>query len=82
MRLIFLELNESNLLSDVIFLAAKPAFTSRPRNATAHESSIVEFTCIAVGHPYPDITWWNSNRLVLSDGRITVSNGGIFRLKT
>lgn len=40
------------------------------------EGDIVEFTCVATGQPYPDITWWNNNRLVNSDGRITVSNGG------
>ncbi len=36
----------------------------------------MEFTCIATGHPYPDYTWWHDNRLINSDSRITVSNGG------
>lgn len=60
-----------------ILLKAAPTFTSRPRNVHSVEGSIVEFTCVAQGHPYPDITWWNNNRIINSDGRITVSNGGI-----
>ena len=32
---------------------------------------------MASGHPYPDVSWWNNNRLVDSDGsRVQVSNGG------
>ena len=37
----------------------------------------MEFTCVASGHPYPDVSWWNNNRLVHSDGsHVQVSNGG------
>ena len=54
--------------------------TSRPRSARARSESIVEFTCVATGHPYPDLTWWNNNRLVSTGGgggaRVSVSNGG------
>ena len=42
----------------------------------ARESGFVEFTCVAAGHPYPDYSWWRDNRIVNSDGRLTVSNGG------
>ena len=42
----------------------------------ARESGIVELTCVASGHPYPDYSWWKDNRIVNSDGRVTVSNGG------
>ena len=55
---------------------AAPVITSRPRSTRTREDSIVEFTCVARGHPYPDITWWNNNRIVNSDNRRTVSNGG------
>ena len=53
-----------------------PVITSRPRSATVRESEIVELTCVASGSPYPDITWWNNNRIVGNTARITVSNGG------
>ena len=53
-----------------------PRITTKPRNAKVNEELFVEFTCIATGQPYPDISWWNNNRLVNSDGRIQVSNGG------
>ena len=58
-------------------VAAKPRFTTRPRPVeSARESGIVEFTCVASGHPYPDYSWWKDNRIVNSDGRVTVSNRG------
>ena len=60
-------------------LAGVPRFTSEPRDADVSEGGIVEFTCVAEGHPYPDLSWWNNNRRVLTGsggGRITVSNGG------
>ncbi|XP_059088461.1 peroxidasin-like isoform X1 [Tigriopus californicus] len=53
-----------------------PRITSKPRDATVQETTIVEFTCIAEGHPYPDFSWWKNKRLVNNDGRISVSNGG------
>ena len=57
--------------------AAKPRLTTRPRPVErARESGIVEFTCVASGHPHPDYSWWRDNRIVNSDGRVTVSNGG------
>ena len=31
---------------------------------------------MASGHPYPDITWWNNNRIVNSNDKIQVSNSG------
>ena len=31
---------------------------------------------ILQGSPYPDITWWNNNRIVTGNSRVTVSNGG------
>jgi peroxidase len=56
--------------------SAAPVFTTFPRDADVRESSFVEFTCISAGQPYPVTSWWNNNRLVSSDGRISVSNGG------
>ena len=56
--------------------SGKPKFTSRPRDARVTESEIIEFTCVAQGQPYPDVSWWNNNRRVQSTDRITVSNGG------
>ena len=46
------------------------------RNAQINEGLFVEFTCVASGHPYPDITWWNNNRIVNSNDKIQVSNSG------
>ena len=57
-------------------LLCLPRITTRPRDASINEELFVEFTCVARGQPYPDISWWNNNRLVNSDGRIQVSNGG------
>jgi peroxidase len=57
-------------------ITAAPIITSRPRDAQVTEGLYMEFTCVASGHPYPEITWWNNNRLVNSDGRVEVSNGG------
>jgi peroxidase len=59
-----------------LFFIAAPRFTTPPRSQRSRESGIVEFTCIAAGHPYPEYTWWNDNRIVNSESRITVSNGG------
>ena len=53
-----------------------PRITSFPRDAAINEGLFVEFTCVASGHPYPDVSWWNNNRLVDAGGRIQVSNGG------
>lgn len=55
---------------------AVPQITTLPRDADIKEGLFVEFTCVASGQPYPDISWWNNNRLVNSDSRIQVSNGG------
>ena len=33
-------------------------------------------TCVADGSPYPDITWWNNNRIVSPNSRVSVSNSG------
>jgi len=55
---------------------AAPVITTSPRPASVRLRSIVEFTCVARGSPYPDLTWWNDGRLINTDGRITVSNGG------
>ena len=60
----------------ILLLTGKPKFTSHPRNASAIDGAIIEFTCVAQGQPYPDISWWNNNRRVQSTERITVSNGG------
>ena len=56
--------------------SGKPKFTSRPRDARVQEDGIVEFTCVAEGQPYPDYSWWNNDRIINSNHRITVSNGG------
>ena len=37
--------------------ASAPRITSAPRNADIREEMFIEFTCVAIGHPYPDITW-------------------------
>ena len=31
---------------------------------------------MADGSPYPDITWWNNNRIVTPNARVSVSNTG------
>ena len=33
-------------------------------------------TCVAEGSPYPAITWWNNNRIVSPNSRVSVSNTG------
>lgn len=53
-----------------------PKITSKPRNATIKAELFVEFTCVATGHPYPDVTWWNNNRIINSGDRFQVSNSG------
>ena len=55
---------------------SSPIITSKPRNATIKAELFVEFTCVATGHPYPDVTWWNNNRIVNSGDRFQVSNSG------
>ena len=55
---------------------AAPRITSFPRDASINEGLFVEFTCVASGHPYPDVSWWNNNIIIVSGGRIQVSNGG------
>lgn len=53
-----------------------PVITTRPRNVRVTEGGIIEMTCVAEGSPYPDISWWNNNRIVSPNSRVTVSNTG------
>ena len=53
-----------------------PVITTRPRNVRMSEGGIIEMTCVAEGSPYPDISWWNNNRIVAPNSRVTVSNTG------
>ena len=53
-----------------------PIITTQPRNVRVSEGGIIEMTCVAEGSPYPHITWWNNNRIVSPNSRVSVSNSG------
>ena len=53
-----------------------PEITTRPRSVRVAEGGIIEMTCVAEGAPYPAITWWNNNRIVSPNSRMSVSNTG------
>ena len=53
-----------------------PEITTRPRSVRVAEGGIIEMTCVAEGAPYPAITWWNNNRIVSPNPRVSVSNTG------
>lgn len=56
--------------------ARAPEITTRPRSVRVAEGGIIEMTCVAEGAPYPDITWWNNNRIVSPNSRVSLSNTG------
>ncbi|KAL5006010.1 hypothetical protein ScPMuIL_017168 [Solemya velum] len=59
-------------------------FRTTPRDVRVTEGESARLTCIAEGHPKPDVTWEKDSRRnfpAVRDGRLTVSDDGSFIIR-